>query len=224
MHAIIRAMTVSTSALDQLRRTFRGDVITAGDGSYDDARRLWNGIHDRRPAVILRPSDAAEVATAIRFGREQDLEIQVRSGGHAKAGLRGRDGGLVIDMTAMRGVEVDPRARIARVNGGALLGELDVAAQAHGLVTPVGVVGHTGVAGLTLGGGVGPPPAPLRPHDRQPRRGRARHRRRPPGPGVRDRGAGAVLGPARRRLELRGRDGLRVPAPSVRPRPPPRRS
>ena len=90
-----------------------------------------------------------------RFGREHDLEIQVRSGGHAKAGLRGRDGGLVIDMTAMRGVEVDPDARIARVNGGALLGELDVAAQAHGLVTPVGVVGHTGVAGLTLGGGVG---------------------------------------------------------------------
>ncbi len=148
-------MTVSTSALDQLRRSFRGDVITAGDGSYDDARRLWNGIHDRRPAVILRPSDAAEVATAISFGREHDLEIQVRSGGHAKAGLRGRDGGVVIDMTAMRGVEVDPDARIARVNGGTLLGELDVAAQGHGLVTPVGVVGHTGVAGLTLGGGVG---------------------------------------------------------------------
>jgi len=148
-------MTVSALALDQLRHRFRGDIISPEDGPYDDARRLWNGVHDRRPAVILRPTDAGEVATAIRFGREQDLEIQVRSGGHAKAGLRGRDGGLVVDMTAMRGVEVDPRARVARVNGGTLLGELDVAAQAHGLVTPVGVVGHTGVAGLTLGGGVG---------------------------------------------------------------------
>jgi FAD/FMN-containing dehydrogenase len=141
--------------LDQLRRSFRGDVITPGDEPYDDARRLWNAVHDRRPALILRPRDAAEVATAIRFGRDNDLEIAVRSGGHSKAGLRGRDDGLVIDMTAMRGVEVDPQARTARVNGGTLLGELDVAAQAHGLVTPVGVVGHTGVAGLTLGGGIG---------------------------------------------------------------------
>src|SRR4051794_34159627 len=141
--------------LDQLRRSFRGDVITPDDESYDDARRLWNAIHDRRPALILRPRDAGEVATAIRFGRDNDLEIAVRSGGHSKAGLRGRDDGLVIDMTAMRGVVVDPQARTARVNGGTLLGELDVAAQAHGLVIPVGVVGHTGVAGLTLGGGIG---------------------------------------------------------------------
>ena len=141
--------------LDQLRRSFRGDVIRTHDAGYDDARRLWNAVHDRRPAVILRPTSADEVATAIRFGREQDLEIAVRSGGHSKVGLRGRDGGLVVDMSAMRGVQIDPQARMARVNGGTLLGEVDVAAQAHGLVTPVGVVGHTGVAGLTLGGGVG---------------------------------------------------------------------
>jgi FAD/FMN-containing dehydrogenase len=147
--------TLSAPVLDGFRRSFGGDVIRPADPSYDEARRLWNAIHDRRPALILRPSNAAEVATAIRFGREQDLAIAVRSGGHAATALAGRDGGLVIDLSAMRGVEVDAERRTARTNGGALLGELDVAAQAHGLVCPVGVVGHTGVAGLTLGGGVG---------------------------------------------------------------------
>jgi FAD/FMN-containing dehydrogenase len=140
--------------LDQLRRTC-GEVITVADASYDDARRLWNAIHDRRPAVIVRPTTAEAVAKAVRFARDHDLVIAVQSGGHSAAGLRGPDGGLVIDLSAMRGVEVDPETRTARANGGAFLGQLDVAAQAHGLVCPVGVVGHTGVAGLTLGGGVG---------------------------------------------------------------------
>jgi FAD/FMN-containing dehydrogenase len=140
--------------LDQLRRAC-GEVITPDDAGYDDGRRLWNPIHDRRPAVIARPTSADEVATAIRFAREHDLEITVRSGGHSAAGLGGSNGGLLVDLSAMRGVEADPRTRTARANGGALLGELDVAAQAHGLVCPTGVVGHTGVAGLTLGGGVG---------------------------------------------------------------------
>lgn len=140
--------------LDQLRRTC-GEVITATDPTYDDARRLWNAIHDRRPAVIVRPTTAERVATAVRFARDHELVIAVQSGGHSAAGFRGPDGGLVIDLSAMRGVEVDPKARTARANGGAFLGQLDVAAQAHGLVCPVGVVGHTGVAGLTLGGGVG---------------------------------------------------------------------
>ena len=147
--------TLADRDLDQLRRSFRGDIIMPADPSYDDARRLWNAIHDRRPAIILRPTSAIEVATAVRFGLEHDLELAVRSGGHSVAGLRGRDGGLVVDLSAMRGVTVDRKAGVARANGGALLGELDVAAQAHGLVCPVGVVGHTGVAGLTLGGGVG---------------------------------------------------------------------
>ncbi|HET7473507.1 MAG TPA: FAD-binding oxidoreductase [Candidatus Limnocylindrales bacterium] len=140
--------------LDQLRRAC-GEVITADDAAYDDARRLWNAIHDRRPAIIVRPTTATKVATAVRFARDHDLEIQVKSGGHSAAGLRGRDGGIVIDLSAMRGVEVDAEKRTARANGGAFLGELDVAAQEHGLVCPVGVVGHTGVGGLTLGGGVG---------------------------------------------------------------------
>ncbi len=152
-------MVDATSALaphhlDQLRRAC-GEVVTPRDAAYDDARRLWNSIHDRRPAVIVRPTTAEKVAAAVRFAREHDLEIVVKSGGHSAAGLKGADGCFVIDLSDMRGVDVDPATRIARSNGGALLGELDVAAQAHGLVCPTGVVGHTGVAGLTLGGGVG---------------------------------------------------------------------
>ena len=140
--------------LDQLRRSC-ADVLAPGDAEYDDARRLWNAIHDRRPAVIARPRDPQEVAAAIAFGREHDREIAVQSGGHAAAGLAGRQGNLVINLSNMRGVTVDPDRRTARANGGAFLGELDVAAQEHGLVCPIGVIGHTGVAGLTLGGGVG---------------------------------------------------------------------
>ncbi|HET9346396.1 MAG TPA: FAD-binding oxidoreductase [Candidatus Limnocylindrales bacterium] len=151
---MVDTSALSAHHLDQLRRAC-GEVITADDASYDDARRLWNAIHDRRPAVIVRPTSATKVATAVRFARDHDLVIAVQSGGHSAAGLRGPDGGIVIDLSAMRGVEVDPATRTARANGGAFLGELDVAAQAHGLVCPVGVVGHTGVAGLTLGGGVG---------------------------------------------------------------------
>src|SRR5438105_8822889 len=140
--------------VDQLRRS-GPDVVTPGDAAYDDARRLWNAIHDRRPSVIARPSTSQEVAAVIAFAREHDLEIVVQSGGHSAAGLGGTDGCLVVNLSNMRGVTVDPRTRTARANGGAFLGEPDVAEQAHGLVCPVGVVGHTGVAGLTLGGGVG---------------------------------------------------------------------
>ena len=145
---------IAPRQIEQLRRSC-GEVIAPEDAGYDDARRLWNAIHDRRPAVIARPSSAEEVATAVRFAREHDLEITVRSGGHSAAGFGGANGGLLVDMSAMRGVEADPRTRTAWANGGALLGELDVAAQAHGLVCPIGVIGHTGVAGLTLGGGIG---------------------------------------------------------------------
>jgi FAD/FMN-containing dehydrogenase len=141
--------------LNRLREAFGGEVITPGDDQYDDARRVWNAKFDRRPAILVRPTSVGEVATAIRFGRDQDLEIAIRGGAHSNAGHSTTDGGLVIDLSRLRGVTVDPEQRIAMAKGGALLGELDIAAQAHGLVCPVGVIGHTGVGGLTLGGGVG---------------------------------------------------------------------
>jgi FAD binding domain-containing protein/berberine-like enzyme len=129
--------------------------VLPGDPGYDSARAVWNGTVDRRPAVVLRPNDAQEVGSAVRLAREQDLLIAVRSGGHSIPGLSTCDDGVVIDLSRMRGVRVDPEARTASVNGGALLAELDREAQSAGLVCPVGVISHTGVAGLTLGGGMG---------------------------------------------------------------------
>lgn len=141
--------------LDLLRRSFAGDIVTPDTAGYDDARRVWNAMFDRRPALIVRPTSVADVQAAVRFGRERDLEIAIRGGGHSALGHSTTDGGLVIDLGRMNQVTVDTARRMARAGGGALLGQLDIAAQDHGLVCPVGVVGHTGVAGLTLGGGIG---------------------------------------------------------------------
>ncbi len=142
-------------ALARFAESFGGEVVRRGDPGYDDARVVWNGMIDRYPALVVRPTGADDVAAAIRFGREEELPIAVRSGGHSIPGLSTCDDGIVIDLSRMTGVRVDAAARTAYVNGGALLGELDRAAQAVGLVCPVGVVSHTGVAGLTLGGGMG---------------------------------------------------------------------
>jgi FAD/FMN-containing dehydrogenase len=134
---------------------FRGELIAAEDAGYDDARAVWNGTVDRRPRWIARCTGAADVAAAVRFARDRDLEIAVRGGGHNVAGAAVCDDGIVIDLSAMRAVWVDPAARAARVQGGALWGNVDHETQAHGLATTGGIVGHTGVGGLSLGGGIG---------------------------------------------------------------------
>ena len=148
-------MSMWNGALSSLRETFAGEIVLPGDAGYDSARAVWNGMIDRRPAIVLRAANAADVSTAIGFAREQELTIAVKSGGHSIPGLSTCDDGAVIDLSRMRGVEVDPDRQVAQVNGGSHLGELDAQAQSFGLVCPVGVVGHTGVAGLTLGGGMG---------------------------------------------------------------------
>ncbi|HVD82221.1 MAG TPA: FAD-binding oxidoreductase [Propionibacteriaceae bacterium] len=134
---------------------FRGDVIAPDHDGYDDARAVWNGTVDRRPRLIARCSGTADVAAAVRFARDRDLEIAVRSGGHNVAGTAVCDDGIVIDLSAMRAVTVDPVERTARVQGGALWSDVDHETQRHGLATTGGTVSHTGVGGLTLGGGIG---------------------------------------------------------------------
>jgi FAD/FMN-containing dehydrogenase len=139
----------------ELRRSLAGAVIGPGDRDYDGARRCFNALVDRRPAVIARCVGAADVASAFDFARSHKLEVAVRGGGHNPAGHCVLDGGIVIDLSLMRTVEVDGDARIARAGGGATWLDFDSATQAFGLVTPGGVVGSTGVCGLTLGGGIG---------------------------------------------------------------------
>jgi FAD/FMN-containing dehydrogenase len=146
---------LEAAAVSAFRETFAGRVILPSDRDYDAARVVWNGMIDRHPAIIVRPTGVADVRSAVRFARQHDLLVAVRSGGHSIPGLSTCDGGIVIDLSQMRGVRVDPERRTARANGGSLLAELDHEAQAFGLVCPVGVVAHTGVAGLTLGGGIG---------------------------------------------------------------------
>jgi FAD/FMN-containing dehydrogenase len=146
---------VSVESLDDLRRSLAGEVIGPADAEYDAARRCFNALVDRRPAVIARCVGAQDVAAAFDFARAHELDVAVRGGGHNPAGHCVADGVLVIDLSRMRTVEVSSETRIARADGGATWLDFDAATQAVGLVTPGGVVGSTGVSGLTLGGGIG---------------------------------------------------------------------
>jgi FAD binding domain-containing protein/berberine-like enzyme len=142
-------------SVEKLRKDFRGQLIQPGDRGYESSRVVWNAIADRFPAIIARCTRVEDVTAAVRFARQHDLVIAVRGGGHSVAGFSTCDGGIVVDLSGMRAVQIDPAKRTARVQGGALLEQLDRAAQEYGLACPVGVVGHTGVGGLTLGGGMG---------------------------------------------------------------------
>ena len=143
------------SVAEALSGQLRGQVIARGSDGYDAVRAVYNGMIDRHPAVIARCVDAGDVIAAVRFGREQGLDIAIRGGGHNGGGLGTVDDGLVIDLSALKGVRVDPQARTARVAGGCVWGEVDHATHAFGMATPSGIVGTTGVGGLTLGGGMG---------------------------------------------------------------------
>jgi FAD/FMN-containing dehydrogenase len=150
------AVTVGVAdAVEALRAGFRGRVVEPADADYDGARKLYNGMIDKRPRVIAQCADVADVIAALRTGRETGVDVAVRGGGHNGPGLGSVDDGLVIDLSLLRGVVVDPKAATAQVLGGTLLGEVDHATAAFGLAAPFGIISTTGAGGLTLGGGVG---------------------------------------------------------------------
>jgi FAD binding domain/Berberine and berberine like len=142
-------------AVDDIQTSFRGELVRPGDPGYEGHRKVWNGSIDRRPALIARCTGVADIRAALRLAHSQDLLVAVRGGGHSFPGLSVCDDGLLIDLAPMKGIRVDPEARTARVQAGVLLGELDRETQEYGLAVPSGIVTHTGVAGLTLGGGIG---------------------------------------------------------------------
>ena len=146
---------LSDAAVEDFEAGLRGPLLRPGDDGYDAARAVWNAMIDRRPVLIARCTGTADVLQAVRFARQHDLLVSVQGGGHNVAGSAVCDGGLMIDLSLMRGIRVDPEARTAWVQGGATWGDLDHETQAFGLATPGGVISTTGVGGLTLGGGMG---------------------------------------------------------------------
>ena len=148
-------VAVDDAAWSAFTAQVRGDVVTSGDVGFDEARRVWNAMIDRRPGAVVRCAGAADVVACVRFARERDLLVSVRGGGHNVAGKAVADGALMVDLSAMRGVQVDPALSTVRVAGGCLWSDVDRETQAFGLATTGGTVSHTGVGGLTLGGGIG---------------------------------------------------------------------
>jgi FAD/FMN-containing dehydrogenase len=155
MSSVAQGAVIEAGAVDELRATFRGELLRPGDAGYDAHRKVWNGSIDRRPGLIARCAGVADVRAAVRFARERDLLVAVRGGGHSFPGLSVCDDGMLIDLGPMKGIRVDPGAGAVRAQAGVLLGELDRETQEFGLVVPSGIVTHTGLAGLTLGGGIG---------------------------------------------------------------------
>ncbi len=148
-------MTQAVAEFDELRAAMTGPVFTRGESGYEQARSMFNGAIDRHPAVVARVEGPADVAAALAFAQANGLDVTVRGGGHSTAGSSVRDDALMIDLGGLRQVVVDPRARLARAGGGATLADLDAATQEHGLAVPAGLISHTGIGGLTLGGGMG---------------------------------------------------------------------
>ncbi len=149
------ATTLERAALQELRDSLRGAMLLAGDDGYDQARRVLNESINKHPAVIVQPTGVADIKNAVNFARERSLLLAVKCGGHSPGGKSTCEGGMQIDLSHFRSVRVDPLARRAYAAGGSLLGELDHEAMALGLVTTAGTVSHTGIGGLTLGGGFG---------------------------------------------------------------------
>ena len=210
--------TSVTSSVDELRFRLHGGVHEPGDASYEDTCTLFNTMIDRRPRLVAECLAVDDVVAALAFARDHDLPIAVRAGGHSVAGLSLCDDGVVLDVRGMADIDVDADRRIARVGGGAIWADVDRATQAHGLATTGGRVSTTGVAGLTLGGGSG---------WLERKHGLACDNLvaaelvdlgRPDRPRIRAREPGAALGAARRRRELRRRDGARAGALPARAR------
>ena len=151
---VTKARLEETAVLE-LENSLRGEVLLPSDPAFEQQRRIWNGSIDRRPALIARCTGVADVIAAVRFARRTAVEVAVRGGGHSFPGLSVADGALLVDLGPMKGIRVDPEARTARAQAGVLLGELDRETQQFGLAVPAGIVTHTGLAGLTLGGGIG---------------------------------------------------------------------
>ncbi len=155
MSNVVEAAKLDEGAFMEVQGSFRGQLIRPGDANYKDARKIWNGSINRFPALIARCAGVADVIAAVKFARRLGLLAAVRGGGHSFPGLSSCDNGIVIDLSLMKGIRVDPETRTARAQAGVLLGELDRETQAFGLAVPAGIVTHTGLAGLTLGGGIG---------------------------------------------------------------------
>jgi FAD/FMN-containing dehydrogenase len=146
---------VSDALARELKRSFSGEVLTAADHGYDEARTIWNAMVDRRPAIIARCANTDDVAASVKLAQKHDLQVSVRCGGHGVTGKALVDGGLTIDLTRMRAVDVDTSRSVANVQGGCLLGDVDAATAPYGRIVPAGIVSETGVGGLALGGGIG---------------------------------------------------------------------